>query len=147
MLVGKIMPALALTDTAGKLRPLADLKAKYTVVFFYDPDCGHCKESTPALKAFYEKNKTTVQVYAASVARAPEQWKKYIRDFGVGEWVHGYDYTFRIDFRKDFDVTTTPMVYVLDQDKKIIARRLPVEQLEGFMDFYEKRLAYEKSLK
>jgi hypothetical protein len=61
--------------------------------------------------------------------------------------VHGYDYTFRIDFRKDFDVTTTPMVYVLDQDKKIIARRLPVEQLEGFIDFYEKRLAYEKSLK
>jgi len=147
LLVGKTMPALALTDTLGNLRSLADLKSKYTVVFFYDPDCGHCKESTPALKAFYEKNKADLQVYAASVARAPEQWKKYIRDFGVGEWVHGYDYTFRIDFRKDFDVINTPMVYVLDQNKKIIARRLPVEQLESFMDFHEKRLAYEKSLK
>jgi thiol-disulfide isomerase/thioredoxin len=118
-------------------------------VFFYDPDCGHCRESTPALKEFYEKNKTSlgVRVYAASVARAPEQWKKYIREFGVQEWIHGYDYSFRINFRKDFDVNNTPMVYVLDKDKKIIARRLPVEQLDSFMDFHEKRLAYEKGIK
>ena len=149
LLVGKPMPALALTDTTGQLRPLADVKANYTVVFFYDPDCGHCRESTPALKEFYEKNKTSlgVRVYAASVARAPEQWKKYIREFGVQEWIHGYDYSFRINFRKDFDVNNTPMVYVLDKDKKIIARRLPVEQLDSFMDFHEKRLAYEKGIK
>lgn len=147
LLVGKTMPALALTDTLGNLRSLADLKSKYNIVFFYDPDCGHCREATPVLKAFYEKNKDKVQVYAASIARSPDQWKKYIRDFGVGDWIHGYDYSFRIDFRKDFDVINAPMVYILDQDKKIIARRLPVEQLDSFLDFYEKRLAYEKSLK
>jgi thiol-disulfide isomerase/thioredoxin len=144
LLVGKTMPALALTDTLGNLRSLADLKSKYNIVFLYDPDCSHCREATPILKAFYEKNKDKVQVYAASIARSPEQWKKYIRDFGVGEWIHGYDYSFRIDFRKDFDVINAPMMYVLDQDKKIIARRLPVEQLDSFLDFYEKRLAYEK---
>jgi thiol-disulfide isomerase/thioredoxin len=147
LLVGKIMPPLTLTDTLGKLRSIADLKTKYTIIFFYDPDCGHCRESTPALKAFYEKNKANVQIYAASVARAPEQWKKYIRDFGVEEWIHGYDYSFRIDFRKDFDVSNTPVIYVLDQDKKIIARRLPVEQLDSFLDFHERRLLYEKELK
>ena len=147
LLVGKTMPALALTDTLGNLRSLADLKSKYNIVFFYDPDCGHCREATPILKAFYEKNKDKVQVYGASIARSPDQWKKYIRDFGVGDWIHGYDYSFRIDFRKDFDVINAPMIYVLDQDKKIIARRLPVEQLESFMDFHEKRLAYEKGLK
>lgn len=149
LLVGKTMPALSLTDTTGQLRSVADVKAKYTVVVFYDPDCSHCRKSTPALKTFYEKNKKTldVQIFAASVARAPDQWKKYIREFGVQEWVHGYDYSFRIDFRKDFDVINTPMIYVLDQDKKIIARRLPAEELDGFMDFYEQRLAREKSMK
>ncbi len=147
LLVGKFMPPLTLTDTLGKLRSVADVKAKYTIVFFYDPDCGHCRESTPTMKAFYEKNKANVQIYAASVARAPERWKKYIHDFGVEEWVHGYDYSSRIDFRKDFDVSNTPVIYVLDQDKKIIARRLPVEQLDSFLDFHERRLLSEKELK
>lgn len=149
LLAGKPMPALSLTDTTGTLRSLEDIKANYTVVVFYDPDCSHCRQSTPALKEFYEKNKKTlgVQIFAASVARAPEQWKKYIREFGLQEWVHGYDYSFRIDFRKEFDVVNTPMIYVLDQDKKIIARRIPAEQLDGFMDFYQQKLAYKKSLK
>ena len=147
LLVGKTMPKLSLTDTLGILRSVADVKSKYTVVFLYDPDCSHCRESTPTLKAFQEKNKEKVQVFAASIARSPDQWKKYIRDFGVQSWIHGYDYSFRIDFRKDFDVINAPMVYLLDQDKKIIARRLPVAQLEGFLDFYETRLERNKNLK
>jgi len=142
LLVGKTMPALALTDTAGVLRNLADLKANYTIVVFYDPDCGHCREATPALKEFYDKNKTKrgVEILAASVTRSPEQWKKYIRQFGVGEWVHGYDLSFQIEFRKAFDVVTTPLIYVLDQNKTILARRLPANQLEDFLDFHEARL-------
>ena len=141
LLVGKTMPALALTDTAGVLRKLTDIKANYTIVVFYDPDCGHCRESTPVLKAFYEKNKTKrgIQILAASVARSPAQWKKYIREFGVGEWVHGYDLSFQIEFRKTFDVVTTPLIYVLDQNKTILARRLPADQLDAFLDFQEAR--------
>jgi len=139
VLVGKPMPALTLTDTLGRLFSLTDLKSKYTVVFFYDPDCVHCRQSTPDLKKFYEKNKALVQVLAASVTNSPDQWKKYIHDFGVQDWKHGYDYSFRIDFRKQFDVVNTPMVYVLDASKKIIARKLAVEQLDSFIDFCEEK--------
>lgn len=143
LLVGKTMPAIALTDTTGAAHSLAEIKANYTVVVFYDPDCGHCREATPALKAFYEKNRETrgVQMLAVSVARSPDQWKKYIREFGVGNWNHGYDYNFKIDFRRQFDVVTTPVVYVLDKDKTILARRLPAAQLEDFLNFHEAKLA------
>ncbi|TAE39826.1 MAG: DUF4369 domain-containing protein [Runella slithyformis] len=141
LLAGKTMPALALTDTAGVLRSLADIKASYTIVVFYDPDCGHCRESTPVLKAFYEKNKTSrnVQIFAASVTRSPDQWKKYIREFGIADWIHGYDLSFTIDFRRNFDVITTPAIYVLDKNKTILARRMPADQLDGFLDFHEAR--------
>lgn len=147
LLVGKTMPALTLTDTTGKLFTLAETKAKYTVLFLYDPNCSHCKEATPILKAFYDKNKAALnlQVVAASITSSPDDWKKYIQTFGVGDWLHGYDYTFRIDFRKEFDVTNAPMIYVLDENKKIIARRLPANQLDGFMDFYERQLALERT--
>ena len=143
LLVGKTMPAIALADTTGASHSLAEIKANYTIVVFYDPDCGHCREATPILKEFYEKNKQTrgVQMLAVSVTRSPEQWKKYIREFGVGNWNHGYDFNFKIDFRRQFDVVTTPVVYVLDKDKTILARRLPAAQLEDFLNFHEAKLA------
>ena len=41
-------------------------------------------------------------------------------------------------------VGKTPVVYVLDKDKKIIAKRLPVEQIEDFIDFHRKQIVREK---
>jgi thiol-disulfide isomerase/thioredoxin len=141
LLVGKTMPALNMSDTLQINRTLADVKANYTVVVFYDPECVHCRQSTPALKAFYDKNKSRgIQIYAAAIAHSPEQWRKYINEFGVQDWIHVYDYSFRIDFKNEFDVVTTPQIYVLDKDKKIVGRRLPAEQLEAFIDFEERKV-------
>ncbi|MCU0339773.1 MAG: redoxin domain-containing protein [Spirosomaceae bacterium] len=146
LLVGKIMPELAVTDTTGTKRSLSEIKANYTVVVFYEPTCSHCRQAMPYLKQFYDKNKDSlgVKFYAVAIAGAPENWKKFIQEFGTGEWTNGYDYTFRINYRKDFDVVNAPTIYVLDADKKIIARRLPAEQLEGFMDFYEQKKKFVK---
>ncbi len=138
LLVGQIMPELNMSDTSRVARTLSSINANYTVVFFYDPVCKHCRESTPALKAFFEKYKTkNIAVYAPAVTGSPDNWKKYIAEFGIQDWVHVYDYSFRINFRNQFDVQKTPMIYVLDKDKKIIARRLPAEQLEAFIQYYE----------
>ena len=43
------------------------------------------------------------------------------------------------DFKNLFDVYATPVIYVLDKDKKIIAKRLPLEQIEDFIDFHKKQ--------
>ena len=40
------------------------------------------------------------------------------------------------NFRKIYDVTSTPQVFVLDKNKEIIAKRIGVEQLEGFFHKY-----------
>ena len=112
------------------------IQSDYLVVFLYDPDCGHCRESTPKLKKFSDtyKNKG-VKVLAIAVDKAPEAWKKFIKEFKVGDWINGYDFTFRTNYRQQYDVYSTPVVYVLDKDKRIIARRMPVEQLEDFYQF------------
>ena len=37
----------------------------------------------------------------------------------------------------EYNVRTTPQVYVLDQQRKIIAKKLDVEQLVDFLENYE----------
>lgn len=154
LLIGKILPDMFLTDTLGKEIVIPKIDADYTVLFIYDPDCGHCRESAPKLAKAYQGLKAkNVKVIAASIDRTPDKWKKFIQEFKLQELIHGIDIhknpqtgkdEYYTDFRDHFDVYATPVVYVLDKDKKIIAKRLPVEQLEDFIDFHRKQTLRDK---
>jgi peroxiredoxin len=154
LLVGKTLPDMFLTDTLGKEIVIPKIDADYTVLFIYDPDCGHCRESAPKLAKAYQGLKAkNVKVIAASIDRTTVKWKKFIQEFKLQELIHGIDIhknpqtgkeEYYTDFKNNFDVYATPVVYVLDKDKKIIAKRLPVEQLEDFIDFHRKQTLREK---
>jgi thiol-disulfide isomerase/thioredoxin len=140
LLVGKTLPAPVVSDTLKRPINFQNIRADYTVVYFYDPHCGHCRESAPGLKKFTDANKGKgVEVVAIAIEQTPEEWKKFIREFKLGNAINGYDYKHQTDFRTRFDVWQTPTVYVLDKQKKIIARRLPPEQLEDFVQFHRKQ--------
>ena len=151
LLVGKTFPDMFLTDTLGREIPIPKIVADYTVLFIYDPECGHCRESAPKLAKAYQTLKTkNVKVIAASIDRTPIKWKKFIKEFKLEELIHGIDIhknpqsgkeEYYTDFKNTFDVYATPVVYVLDKDKKIIAKRLPVEQVEDFINFHRKQSA------
>ena len=142
LLVNKVFPALSLTDPAGKKVSVQSIQADYTILFFYAPTCGHCKEASPKLKAFYDKNKANnVKVMAVSTEHNVEEWKSFIKTYHLEELINGFDSLKQIDFNRQYDVVTTPMIYVLDKNKKIIARKMPVEQLEDFLNYYQKKLA------
>jgi hypothetical protein len=47
LLIGKRAPQLILADSNKKYHALHNVKAKYTIVYFWDPNCGHCQKETP----------------------------------------------------------------------------------------------------
>jgi thiol-disulfide isomerase/thioredoxin len=142
LLVGKILPAPVVSDTLRRPVAFQNIKSDYTIVFFYDPHCGHCRESAPKLQKFVDTYKGKgVEVVAIAIDQSPEEWKKFIREFKLGNAINGYDYASRTDYRHQYDVWTTPTVYVLDKNKKIIARKLPVEQIEDFVLFHKRQHA------
>ena len=146
LLVNQVIPNLVLSDPEKKPVSVHGVKADYTVLFFYSPTCGHCKDAAPKLKEFYEKNKAKgAKVLAIATDQSPEDWKKFIKDYKLEELSHGYDYTFKHEFRTEYDVYTTPTIYVLDKNKKIIARKMPIEQLDDFFNFYLRNQEKEKS--
>ncbi|MBO0948887.1 DUF4369 domain-containing protein [Fibrella forsythiae] len=137
LLVGKPFPVIAMSDTLRRPVELKTVTADYTVLFFYDPTCVHCRESMPALKQFATDSIKSkgVRFCAIAVDNSPDAWQKFIREYGIQNWVNGYDFTFRTDYRKQFDVLKTPTLYVLDKDKIILARALPAEQVGDFIQF------------
>ncbi|MFD2937220.1 thioredoxin-like domain-containing protein [Spirosoma flavum] len=141
-LVGKVMAAPVISDTLRRPISFQNIKADYTVMFFYSPTCGHCRDSAPKLKKFVDDYKGKgVEVVAIAIDQSPEEWKKFIRQFKLGNAINGYDYSSLTDYRHRYDVWTTPTVYMLDKNKKIIARKLPVEQIEDFMLFNKRQQA------
>ena len=139
-LVGKKFVAPAVSDTLRRPVVLSGIKADYTVVYFYAPHCGHCRESAPKLKKFVDDYKGKgVEVLAIAVEDSPEEWKKFIREFKLEKAINGFDYTLRTNYRQQYDVWTTPTLYILDKNKTILARKLPTEDIEGFILFHKKQ--------
>jgi thiol-disulfide isomerase/thioredoxin len=133
-MLGKIAPPLNSYDsTLTRPMPLYGVKAKYTVVVFWDPGCGHCQKEMPKLVTAHKKmlaDKMDVQVYSVCATSQVEEWKKYIRDNKHTSFINVVDHDLS---RRQYDVTSTPVFFILDENKKIIAKRLVSEQIEDFL--------------
>jgi thiol-disulfide isomerase/thioredoxin len=139
LLLGKIAPELYMKDTSSQYRYLSSVKANYTILYFWDSQCGHCQKETPVLYEWWKKSRSKgVAVYAANIEREDAAWMKYIREKKITEWYNVRDKGNHTDFKKTYDIYATPVLYVLDKNKKIIAKRIAVEDLDGFIAQYEK---------
>jgi thiol-disulfide isomerase/thioredoxin len=139
-LIGKTGPNLIMQDDKLQKRALYDLKNKYTILYIYDPDCGHCKEETPKLVSFYTKNKAKydIEVYAVSADTSMSKMRDYIKTNNM-KWVSvNGPRTYTGPYQDYYDAITTPALFILDQRKKIIAKKIPAEKLEEFFAQYEK---------
>lgn len=131
--IGMKAPQIYLADTLGRPTNLYEIKSKYLVLYFYDPDCGHCKKKTPVLRDLYKKMEGDFDVVAVTVGTDVKKWKDFIKKFEL-DWINLGDVQYRSNFRVQYNVRSTPQVYILDKDKTIIAKKLDVEQIETFIN-------------
>lgn len=139
-LIGKTGPNLTMQDASFKPRSLYDIRNRYTILYIFDPDCGHCREETPKLVSFYNKNKTRfdVEVYAVSADTSMTKMRTYIKDLGMKFITVNGPRTYVGPYQDHYDAVTTPSLFILDNKKKIIAKKIPAEKLEDFFIQYEK---------
>ena len=148
-LVGEKAANLEMLDTEEKPIALYDMVADYTVVCFWDPNCGHCKEEVPRLDSIYQASwkKHGVKIFAVLTPdekeNAKPEWKKFIAEHKLTEWTHAYkpkemeDADFKAQkagFRQLYDITLTPTIYLLDKNKNIIGKKLTIQQLNELLE-------------
>lgn len=112
---------------------LIDIKAPYTVLFIWDPDCGHCKKSMPEIIAFHEKwNPRGVELVAlcTEVYKDIPKCAEMIKEKGMVKFLNAMDPYIQSKYKTIYDVRTTPQIYVLDSNKEIIMKRIDAKQLD-----------------
>jgi len=133
-LIGKKAPPLRLKDDKGQWHDIHKMDAPYIVLYFWDPDCGHCKKSTPKVLQFSKDYKEKgVEVIGITTEHEGEKWFKYINEHKL-DWINLADLKYQNNFRKLYDISGTPRIFILDPDRTIIAKRIGADNLPGFMD-------------
>jgi len=136
ILIGKYAPNIRMQLRDGTPVSLYDIRSPYTVLYFWRYDCGHCKESTPDMKAFIEEyGSRGVKLFGVCVKFNEEIgdcWK-YIDENNLDGWIHTVDPYLRSKFYSLYNVKTTPQLFILDKDKKIVSKGIGANQLKEVM--------------
>ena len=137
-LIGQKAPAInGVYNLKDKQINMYDIDAKYLVIIFWEPSCGHCKTEVPKLYNVYNdliKKGIDVEVFAMLGDKDTTKWENFIKEKDIKDWVNVWDKHWSTNFKIFYDVYSTPTIYVLDREKKIIAKRITSEQVKGFIE-------------
>lgn len=135
-LLGMTAPELLLPNVEGQPISLTSIKATYTILLFYDEDCPVCQEQIPEINQTFKQYSTKgVSVYAVYTQDLFDAWRTYSTNLNP-EWIHVWDPDFSSGFHKLYNVTGTPKIYLLDQNKTIIGRGIDARVLQQILSYY-----------
>lgn len=134
-LIGKQAPEVVGVTENNVNFKLSQLNTPYVILAFWQPDCGHCQKTMPDLVAFYDKYKDKgVEVVAVCTKQGdeiPKCWK-FIKENKMVLLTNIVDTYAR--YYKPYNIKSTPQIFVLDQQRKIVAKRIEPNQLGSVMD-------------
>ncbi len=135
ILIGKIAPDFRMKKRDGTPITLSEIEADYILLYFWDADCGHCKKASPQMKEFYKKYKDKIQMLAICTEVGEEVKKCWETiDEREYEWMNIVDPFLQSRYKQNYYIKSTPQIFILDKDKKIIMKRIGAEQLSDVMD-------------
>jgi hypothetical protein len=118
---------------------LHDVKAEYLLLVFWDVDCGHCQVEIPKLLETYHdllKEKKDVKVFCVYTQQEFEKYRKYVEEKKL-DWINVYDGVHFSNLKDKYDIYSTPVIYLLDRDKRIKAKRIGEEQVKDIIKALE----------
>lgn len=138
LLVGREAPELILFDTLHRPASLHHMPGRYTLLVFWSPTCGHCREIIPELYKVFDSVADSVDMTAFAILSEPDEatekkWKQFLADHNMvnHRWINLNGGEANVDWREVYDVQSTPQVYLIDnKDHKFVAKKLNAQLLE-----------------
>lgn len=145
-LIGAMGAELIMADTNQSENPQDWISShafpqKYVMLWFWDPDCNHCKKQTAELKVLYDSltmaGNKIFEVYAVGYEADTEKWKRYVREHKL-PFVNVGGPNVNIDYQEAYNVHGAPTMILLDADRRIIMNKtLSTNTVLPFIELYE----------
>jgi thiol-disulfide isomerase/thioredoxin len=131
-LVGQTIPVFESYTIDHHKISTAEMPKKFTLLWFWDPDCEHCIEYTPQLYDFYCKyhDLYNFEVVACSVTEDYDRWVALVNANHL-EWLNT-SYAIsepNYDAVEYFNFADTPAIFIIDKQQTIVARQFPLDEL------------------
>jgi len=141
LLIGRKAPNMIMLDTSNQLVSMHNINAKVLVLLFWDPDCGHCDAEIPKIREFYLQHKDEYGLEILSICSDTSlvKWKNSIKKKQMN-WINvDGPRTLTGNYHDQYDISTTPEIYILNENKEIIAKHLRHDQIELFLKNYRQK--------
>lgn len=136
--VGQSAIDFTYTLASGKQGRMYGLKADYTLLFFYNPDCHTCMEIKNAMKQSSRLKEWVSSGKMKVLTLYPDEdmalWRSHLNELS-NEWVNGYDKGQVLTHELLYDLSAIPSFYLLDKDKKVLLKDVDWNQV---IQFFEK---------
>lgn len=122
---------------------------KYVILWFWDPDCHHCKAYTKELIALYDSHTQTgnrnFEVYAIGYEADVTKWKNHLIKNPL-PFVNVGGSNVNIDYQEAYNVHGAPTMIILNADREIIMNKtIPIKSIPKFLSDYENRHPEQKN--
>ena len=107
--IGQVAPSFQYIDENGDIVDLDDIRSKFTVLFFYKPDCQKCIRDKRIL-GLVKKRINNIEILHIDISEENNSTSQDIID--------------------KYDIMTTPTIYLLNEKKEIIAKHIKAERIE-----------------
>ncbi|RYY39999.1 MAG: DUF5106 domain-containing protein [Chitinophagaceae bacterium] len=154
-ITGKPASDIELPDSNGKKTTLYEVKAPLTLLVIWDPTCSHCKETLPKIDTLFQEKWKAQGVKIYALAKETDGSRKDWTDFIVKKSLKGWTHVYyskaaekeRVDnnipsYSQLFDVQSFPTLFLLDDEKRIVAKKFGEAQAD---EIIQMRLKEKKS--
>jgi len=135
ILIGRTFPAITTFMADGSPVEINKIESPYTVVLFWAHTCGHCTKSMPDVVSFfdeYESKGVTLVSVCTKGGEKTEACKEAVPGKNMEKFINTFDEYQR--YRRKVYINTTPKIFILDKDKKIIIKDIPANELKNVME-------------
>jgi len=128
-LTGSLAINFELDDEEGNTHALYDVEAPVTMLVFYSPLCDHCKELMPRIyQTYLDYTPKGLKALALNTDKQHVYWKKFVAQQGW-QWIDLANPNGIENLEKQFAAVNLPVIYLLDKNKRIVAKRVQPDKL------------------
>lgn len=121
----------ALAD--GTMSHLYALSSPYLILFFYDPECAHCRQQIDQMKQSTVLNealsKQELHILTIYPYADVEAWRSSLTNL-PSQWINCYNPESTILSDELYELKITPALYLLDDQKRVLVREGNLSEIE-----------------